>query len=136
MTWAEQLEVLKPDVEAIGRYQPVNGWLDGKPVVVSRRIGAGSITYIGADLDESGLKAARTALIERAGLQAVLPGIPDDVDVSIRQASDRRVLILIRTNGSASAIPLPRPMRDLLTGETVSTVALGSLGVAVLEDKP
>ncbi|MBW8869332.1 MAG: beta-galactosidase, partial [Acidobacteriales bacterium] len=46
--WAEQLSVSGPDARVLARYGASNGWLDNQPTVITRRVGKGSITYVGA----------------------------------------------------------------------------------------
>ena len=49
--WAEQLTTTSPDTKVLLRYGKSNGWLDNQPAVITRTVGTGSITYIGALLD-------------------------------------------------------------------------------------
>ncbi len=46
--WAEQLSSKNPDTKTLLHYGKSNGWLDDQPAVLSRALGSGSITYIGA----------------------------------------------------------------------------------------
>ncbi len=49
--WAEQLSASAPDAEVLLRYGKSNGWLDDQPAMITRRVGKGRITYLGAVLD-------------------------------------------------------------------------------------
>ena len=49
--WAEQLSVSAPDVDVLLRYGKSNGWLDDQPAMISRPVGRGRISYLGAVLD-------------------------------------------------------------------------------------
>src|SRR5262249_29264935 len=49
--WAETLEPLPPDTHVLMSYGADQGWLAGKPAIVTRQVGKGTITYIGAWLD-------------------------------------------------------------------------------------
>ena len=130
--WAEQIGVKSPETQVLMRYGKSNGWLDGQPAAVTRKVGKGSITYIGAALDETTMKAAAQWMMADAGLQAIMPDLPSDVDVSIRSGNGKRVLILTNYGAEPHTIMLPQSMVDVLAGGTVSTVTLDQYGVAVL----
>src|SRR5206468_1144242 len=42
--WAEQIGVKSPETKVLARYGKSNGWLDGQPAAVTRKVGKGSIT--------------------------------------------------------------------------------------------
>ncbi len=130
--WAEILTVTAPDVEVLARHAPSNGWLDGKPAVVSRRVGKGRITYIGADLDEGGQRAAAAWAAKVSGVEPTVYQLSPGVDAQTRVGQGRRVLVLTNWADGPREAALPAPMRDVLNGGTVSRVALPRYGVAVL----
>lgn len=132
--WADMLEVRAPDVQVLMRYGVSNGWLDGQPAVVTRNVGRGRITYIGADLDADGLKHAVGWMTRVSGVEPVLPEIPANVDVAVRQGAGRRVTILTNYGSTAATVSLPSAMRDVLAGADVSRVTLPHYGVAVLSE--
>src|SRR5262249_42821472 len=58
--WAELLSVKdagddKSKTEVLETYGTSNGWLDGQPAAVTKLVGKGRITYIGAWMDETGI---------------------------------------------------------------------------------
>jgi beta-galactosidase len=137
--WAEQLSVQSPDTKVVERYGKSNGWLDGQPAVITRQVGKGRITYVGAWLDAALLNDLTTGLLEEAGVHPILPGVPKGVEVCRRagpgsSGQNKSVLILINHNAAASSVSLPSPMHDLIgsQGTAVSTVDLPAYGVAVL----
>ncbi|MGI4831700.1 MAG: beta-galactosidase [Janthinobacterium lividum] len=132
--WAEQLGSLQPGTEAILRYGKSNGWLDNQPAAVTRQVGKGRITYIGASLDDATMQHAVAWMLADAQLSPVLPDVPAGVDVAVRSGAGRRVTIFTNYNAQPSSISLPRPMTDILSGGQVSTVTLSQYGVAVLQD--
>jgi beta-galactosidase len=115
------------------RYGKSNGWLDDQPAAVTRKLGKGSITYIGASLDPAAMKSAVTWMLSDAGLAPVLPNIPEGVDVAIRTGDNKRILILTNYNASPATIALPSEMHDVLAGTTTNSVTLPQYGVAVLQ---
>jgi beta-galactosidase len=149
--WAEQLSVQSPETKVLMTYgnrvqgsgapgapgvgaTGLNGWLDDQPAVITRQVGNGTITYVGAWLDAETLSKFTANLLQQAGVQPILPGVPEGVEVCRRTGEGKSVLILINHNTDAAEVSLPSPMRNLIGGEstTVSTVNLPAFGVAVL----
>jgi beta-galactosidase len=114
------------------RYGKSNGWLDGQPAAVTRSVGQGSITYIGAGLDGETMKAAAKWMMREAGLDPIMSDLPDDVDLAIRSGNGKRVFIFTNYGASPRTIAFPSPMEDVLMGGTVSSVTLPQYGVSVL----
>ena len=131
--WAEQLSVQSPDTKVIATYGKSNGWLDDQPAVITRHVGQGSITYVGAWLDEALLSDLTTGLLAEAGVKPILPGVPQGVEVCRRSGQGKSVLILINHNTEQEHVALPSPMRDLIgSQDSISAVDLAPYGVAVL----
>ena len=130
--WAEQIEVQSPATEVLMRYGKSNGWLDGQPAAVTRRVGKGSLTYVGAQLQGAVGRAAAQWMIAQAGLAPVLPDAPEGVDVAVRSGEGKRVLILTNYSAAPATVQLPAPMEDVLTGKRAGSVTLEQYGVAVL----
>ena len=130
--WAEQMGVSAADAEVLMRYGKSNGWLDGQPAAVTRRVGKGRITYIGAMLDGGTMAAAAKWMVETSGLKPVWPDVPDGVDVSVRSGGGKRVSILINFSTDAQTVTLPASMENVLDGTKSQTVTLPQYGVAVL----
>ena len=131
--WAEQIGVKSPDTKVLMRYGKSNGWLDGQPAAVTRNVGKGSITYIGAMLDETTMNAAAKWMVSSAGLQPLMPNLPKDVEMSIRSGEGKRVWIFENFGETTANVLLPHAMADVLKGGTVSSVSLPQYGVAVLQ---
>ena len=131
--WAEYLTVKSPDAKVLMRYGKSNGWLDDQPAAVTRKLGKGSITYIGASLDPAAMKRAAGWMLSDAGLEPILPNIPEGVDVGVRSNDNKHILILTNYNAQPVTIALPSEMHDILAGGTTSSVTLPQYGVAVLQ---
>ena len=130
--WAEQLGSLKPDVQVLMRYGKSNGWLDNQPAAVTRKIGNGSITYIGIDLSpETGMQATKW-MLQQAGVSETMPNLPEGVDLAVRSGEGKRILILTNYAKEPRTIPLPKPMENILEGGETQSVTLAQYGVAVL----
>ena len=130
--WAEQLSVRSPETEVLMRYGKSNGWLDGQPAAVTRKIGKGRITYIGSGLDGATMPQAAAWMMKQSGLEPIMPGLPSTVDLSIRSGAGKQIFLLTNYAPEPVTISLPKSMTDALTGRTASNVTLEQYGVAVL----
>ncbi|HWR15730.1 MAG TPA: beta-galactosidase [Terriglobales bacterium] len=131
--WAEMLEAKQPGVDVVLKFGTSNGWLDDKPAVITRKVGKGSITYIGAWLDEKLTRDVLASEVSGSGVKQILPGLPSGVEVSRRVSTDgKTVLIVINHTRQQQQVTLPRPMRSLLDGQQKSSLDLPPSEVVVL----
>ncbi len=131
--WAELLSAKDSGTEALETYGKSNGWLDGQPAAITRRVGNGRITYIGAWLDDAGMQSAAKWMTEVSGVKPVLPSVPDGVDVYPRYGSRGTVFILVNFSKMEQTVPLPTAMTDVLVGGVKQSISLPEYGVAVLQ---
>jgi beta-galactosidase len=131
--WAEQLSVSAPDAEVLMRYGKSNGWLDGQPAAITRKVGKGRITYIGAWMDEKAMLAATRWMAETSGVTAALGPVPDGIDVYPREGNGKKVFILVNFAGGPQTVSLPAQMHSVLDDKDVSSVTLDRFGVVVLQ---
>ncbi len=135
--WAEQLSVRSfptqdPQAQVLMRYGKSNGWLDGQPAAITRKVGSGSITYIGAWLDDNTIAAAAKWMVESSGIHPTPVTLPQGVELSVRSHGQKTVWILINFAANPATVTLPKQMTDVLGGGNVSSVKLEEYGVAVL----
>ena len=114
------------------RYHAADSWLDGQPAAVTRNIGNGSFTYVGAWLDAGGTKRAVQWMLMESNLTPDAFAVPEGVEVYRRVAADRRVFIVENMSHAVQTIALPEMMQDALTDQMISSVKLPRYGVAVL----
>ena len=133
--WAELLSVKADDVEVLARYGKSNGWLDGHPAAITRKVGKGRITYIGAWLDDAGMANAAQWMSEASGVKPALGPVPDGIEVCPRYGENKVVYVLVNLAKREETITLPAAMTDVLAGGTKQTVTLPRYGVAVLSGK-
>jgi beta-galactosidase len=135
--WVETLSTKSADTQVLMKYGASNGWLDNQPAVITRKVGKGSITYIGAWLDDGLLAKLTASQLEKSGVQPILPNTPDGVEVCLRTGASKSVLIVINHKKTEAHVDLPHTMRDLIgSGESsLSVIDLPGYGVAVLEGK-
>ncbi len=131
--WAESLSLRSADTKSIATYGVSNGWLDGQPAAVTRQVGKGSITYVGAWLDAATLAKITRDLLAASNVKPAVPGLPEGVEVCVRtaKAGSRSVVILINHNTEGRTLQLPAGMENLLGKSTGGSVDLPPYGVAV-----
>lgn len=132
--WAEQLVTDVPDVDVWARYSKSNGWLDGQPAIVSRKVGKGTITYVGVWMSDAGMKKLTEKLVAMSGVSAAFGPVPEGVEVNPRRSADKTVFVLVNMSDGEKTVDAPRLMQDVLQGGDVKHVTLPKYGVAVLEE--
>ena len=130
--WAERLSTAAPDTQVLLRYGSANGWLDGQPAAITRPVGRGTITYLGAVLDPGLMHAVAQALVAAAGVDSPTLPVPAGVEVCRRVGAGREVYVVLNFGHQAAAMDLPRAMEDVLHGGRVRHLELVPYGVAVL----
>ncbi|WP_158751874.1 beta-galactosidase [Acidobacterium sp. S8] len=133
--WAEQLSAKAVDTQVLLRYGASNGWLDNQPAAITRKVGKGTITYVGAWIDDDLLAKLTSSLLQQHGVKPILPDAPDGVEVCQRKGNGHSVLILINHNTAKAHVKLPHEMRDLLGDGSRTSVDLPAYGVDVLSEK-
>ncbi len=134
--WAELLSTSSPDTRVLMRYGKSNGWLDNQPAAITRKVGKGSITYIGAWLDPATMATAAKWMTSMSGVKAKFGPVPTGVDVYPREGANGKVFILVNFAKTPQTITTPTPMHDVLKGGTVHTLQLPTYGVSVLSTTP
>lgn len=98
--WAEDLDIRSPDVRVDIRYGKTDGgWLDERPAMVTRKVGKGSISYLGTLPDDATMSEILDGAARDAGVQVPVYELPMGVELCVRQAkvdsADRAVYVLI-----------------------------------------
>lgn len=132
--WAEAITPDARDVEIVARYVDPGGWLDGKPAIVTRRVGKGSISYVGAWLDPAAMQALATRLLAGARIAPIIAGLDPDIELSARAGAGRCVVIAINHGTVAHPLALP-PGARLIAGALDKGIAQPH-AVAVFEASP
>ena len=118
--------------EILETYGKSNGWLDGKPAAITRKVGKGRITYIGAWLDDSAMTAAAKWMTEVSGVKPALGAVPEGIEVYPRYGEHGAVYILVNLSKNEQTVTLPSAMNDVLQGGSRQSVRLPVYGVAML----
>ncbi|HSY36753.1 MAG TPA: beta-galactosidase [Acidobacteriaceae bacterium] len=136
-TWAELLSTSSPDTKVLMRYGKTPlGWLDDQPAAITRKVGNGSITYIGADLEGDTLTNAAKWMVADANLHPAFGTLPPGVDLYIRSDAHHEVWILINFGNTPQTITLPSAFEDVLADAskpTTHSVTLNRFDVVVLQ---
>lgn len=133
--WAEALEVTDPEAEVMMRYEKSNGWLDGQPAAVTRKVGKGRITYIGAWLDPKTMASAVSWMMKTSNATAQFPPVPDGIEVNVRSDDHKTIYILVNFANEPKTVNLPVDMYNVLTKMSVNSISLEHYDVCVLERK-
>jgi beta-galactosidase len=128
--WAETLSPAS-GVQTTLSYGAPNGWLEGHAAAVTKPLGKGHISYLGAILDASLMREAAKSMLQAAGVRPLVLAVPDGVEVCRRAGPGREVFILINHTNQPVKIALPRPMTDILGGGQIREREIAPHGVVV-----
>jgi beta-galactosidase len=127
--WSE--EVRLEGAEAVAHF--TTGPLAGEPAVTRHRFGRGEAWYLATRPDPRTMRALFDRIRDSAGVTPVLPGLPEGVQVRVRERDGSRWYVVLNHGVEAADVPLPAPMRDELTGAAAAgSLRLEPCGVAVL----
>lgn len=131
--WAERLKVRdEAGTKVLARYGASNGWLDGQAAITSHPYGKGSVTYVGAYLDEASQQKLIDEIVQSAD---VLPVLETPVGVEARKrvgAQGGEVFIIINHERKQKQVDLPWQAREHLHGRAVRELQLEPYGVAIV----
>jgi beta-galactosidase len=133
--WAEQLGASSPETQVLLRYGKLNGWLDGRPAVLTRAYGKGHITYIGAILDDTLMNKAADWMIAQSAVTPAFGPVPDGIYVSRREGEGKTIFVMVNFKREEQHVDLPRAMQALLAGHEETSLDLPAYGVEVFLDR-
>ena len=136
--WAELLSTSSPDTKVLMRYgNAPDGWLNGQPAAITRQVGKGRITYIGADLasdpQSPTLDAAAKWMLADANVHPEFGALPPGVDLYIRKDATHEVWILINFAEAPQTVALPSAFTNVLAGGDTHSVTLNRFDVTILQ---
>jgi beta-galactosidase len=128
--WAEDLALRSDTADVMAHFG--EGRLEGRPVVVRNRTGAGHPWYVGADLPAEALELVLADALESAGIASPLAApLPDHVEAASRGGH----LFLLNHSGEPQDVRLGWASVDLLTGEErPCQLTLPPFGALVLKE--
>ena len=132
---AHLYEILAPseDTEVVATWS--NRFATGRAAVTSRTFGNGRIVYVGTYLTEDFVAALAEDIFAKAKVSPLLDGLPDGVEVVMRQAGDRRLLFVLNTRGETTVVSgLPDGRNLLGDAEPVrGSLLLEEYGCAIIQ---
>ncbi|TIR43457.1 MAG: beta-galactosidase, partial [Mesorhizobium sp.] len=120
-----------PDTEVLGIWS--NRFAAGSPAITARKVGQGRVVYVGTYLTPQLTEKLVDVVLAKAGIAPLLPDLPAGVEVSVREADDRRLMFVLNTTEVAVIVPNVPKGLDLLTGKAVEgTLQLDPYGCAII----
>jgi len=116
----------------LARYDASNAWLAGKPAMMRHKIGKGWISYVGAQLDQSGQTNLTSRLLSEAGIVSTWATLPDSIEVAERTDIHRRFAILINHSDKALPVSMPTGAKMLIADQSDGMLAAHGIIVAQL----
>ena len=135
--WVDVVEPASSDVEVVATYG--EGYYAGRAAITSRRLGNGTVVYVGCDLDAATLRDLAASIAREAGVfsarKRLVGEAPDTVELVLRSGGrydGRAVLFLLNHDARPATVTLHHEARDLLTNGDVTSVTLDPWGVGIL----
>jgi len=131
--WAERLKVRdEAGIKVIARYGESNGWLDGQAAVTFHPYGKGSVTYVGAYLDDASQQQFMDVIVKSAGISSVMD-CPVGMEVRKRvNPKGGEVFIIVNHEQMEKRVNLPWLAHDHLRQLETRELQLEPYGVAVI----
>ena len=130
--WAEQLTPNAADTKTLLTYGTANSWLDGKPAVVSRRVGNGSIVYVGAWMDADLTRSLFSSFLTEAHAPKPAFAVPEGVELAERSSESSVIYMLLNHTAKVQTVSVPSGLRNVLELSSGGPVTLPPHGVVVL----
>ena len=120
------------DVEVLGIWS--NRYAEGQPAITSRRVGKGRVLYVGTYLTPDVIDALAARILSDAGVEPLVPDLPEGVEVTMREADDRRLLFVQNIRDTAVSVPGVPAGENLLDGtlKPDGTLELPGYGCAIV----
>ena len=129
---AERLEV-DGDPEILLKYVDGHKWLKGHPAMVTKRCGAGRITYVGFWPDEQSASVLVNWMTTISGASVPVIDVPEGVELCHRSGPHGEVAIVINHTRKPVTLPADPKWRNVLVPICDDEpIVLDAYGVAVL----
>ncbi|MEI6168938.1 MAG: beta-galactosidase [bacterium] len=117
--WYESLK-LEGDTKTLAKWSSRH--LKGQPALSIRKLGKGSVVYVGTYMTRSVASSLLPVLAQQAGLKPLWPSAPTGVEIVLRQNDNQKLWFLINHNEKAISLKSPPRGIDLITGKRVPAV--------------
>ncbi|MES2202430.1 MAG: beta-galactosidase [candidate division FCPU426 bacterium] len=115
--WGERLRVNAKDAEVWASFGKGCGWLEGRPAVVSRKLGKGRITTLAGWFEAPLLESLSKKAAALAGIKALVTP-PAGVEIMVRPGKKGDCLFVLNHSDKAAFVTLPRA-KELFSGKTM-----------------
>ncbi len=106
----------------------------GTPVLTRNQFGAGQAWFVASSPDSNFLNDFVQHLCRENNVQPVMQGVPTGVKVTKRSKDGHDYYFILNHTSSTQTMPLEKPMRDLLSGQTFTgSLKIEARGVLVAE---
>lgn len=128
-------DVLVPEGDAEVSHRYEDHYYAGRPAVVRHAYGKGRCFYVGTIMEPAGLIGfLRHGVLPSAGV-AVLPDLPECVEVSYRRKGDRRYAFYLNHSAAPVTVAPAKPGLELLTQTQVgASAAIPAFGVCIVKE--
>ena len=111
-----------------------NRFAIGRTAITARAVGNGRVIYVGSYLTEALVPLLFEHAFSRAGVEPLLADLPEGVEVTMREADDRRFLFVLNTRDEAAEVANVPLGQNLLGEASVSNgrLSLGPFGCAII----
>ena len=98
-------------------------------------VGRGSVVYVGTYLTEEFVANFAPSIFSRSNVAPLLPGLPEGVEVAVRQATGRQLMFILNTRDQPAHVKGVPTGSDLLTGATIvgNALHLEGYGCSIVE---
>jgi beta-galactosidase len=126
----ERLEI-DTGTDILGRWS--NRFLEGEPMLTRRPHGKGQVLYLGTYLTEDLVMSFLDLLSDKTGIEPLVAGLPEGLEVSMRKSDDRKLLFVLNTTDQQMTIETLPSGTNLLTGQQIHAKAtLEGYGVIIV----
>lgn len=126
---------LSDGAEPIGTWS--NRFLEGQPAISARSLGKGRVVYMGTYLTEPLAEGFESQILAPAGVAPLVEGLPEGVEVSLREGPGGRLMFLLNTTAEPAEVS-GVPAGEVLVGDGTAggpdagTVSLPGYGCRVV----
>jgi beta-galactosidase len=112
-----------------------NRYAEGVPMATSRGVGKGRVLYLGTYLTSDLVAALADRTFGEAGIEPLLPDLPNGIEVTMRQDAERRLLFIQNCLDATADLTKVPTGRNLLDGDKVvaGALSLEPYGCAIIE---
>ena len=112
-----------------------NRFAAGRAAVTSRKVGRGRVLYVGTYLTPDLVEALVSQIFAQAGVEPLLPNVPAGVEVTVREAKEKKLMFILNTRHDSATIAGIPPGAVLVSDASLidGSLKLPGYGCAILK---